>query len=173
MRPALEVAVARTAMVLLATAAAWGCGRSVVQPVAFNHRLHTYNNVPCTVCHASAASGQGAGLPAVTVCRRCHEDVLYESPEKAKIRLAVESGRGLAWIPVYALRPFVYFSHRRHVTLGKVPCRTCHGDVEQQTAPFQAAASPFAGRHGMRACITCHEESHSPYAGVDCVNCHR
>jgi hypothetical protein len=150
-----------------------GCSRPVSQPIAFNHRLHTYNNVPCLVCHATAASGQGAGLPEVTVCRRCHEDVLYESPEKAKIRLAVESGRGLRWAAVYALRPYVYFSHRRHVTLGRVACRSCHGDVEEQVAPFQAASSPFGGRSGMKTCISCHDESHSPYAGVDCVNCHR
>jgi hypothetical protein len=157
----------------LAAAVSASCARPAVQPIAFNHQLHTYNNVSCLVCHASAASGQGAGLPAVTVCRRCHEDVLYESPEKAKIRLAVESGRGLAWVPVFALRPYVYFSHRRHVALGKVPCVTCHGDVTQRTSPFEAAASPFGGRSGMKSCIDCHQESHSPFAGVDCVNCHR
>ena len=89
------------AMVVVAGACsvcfAWaGCARSTRQPIAFNHRLHVYNNVPCLVCHASAASGQGAGLPGVAVCRRCHEDVLYESPEKAKIRVAAASGHDLA-----------------------------------------------------------------------------
>lgn len=158
---------------LFAAALAAGCARRVEQPIAFNHRLHVYNNVPCEVCHPTAAVGQGAGLPSARTCRRCHEDVLYESPEKAKIRLALAGGGDLAWVPVYALRPYVYFSHRRHVTLGKISCRACHGDVEQQSTPFDAASSPFAGRAGMRACITCHEESHSPYAGVDCVNCHR
>ena len=161
-------------MVLVAGGlAAAGCARPAVQPIAFNHRLHAYNNVPCLLCHPTAASGQGASLPPASVCRRCHEDVLYESAEKAKIRLAVESGRNPRWVPVYALRPYVYFSHRRHVTLGKVPCRSCHGEVELRTSPFQAASSPFGGLRGMKACISCHEESHSPYAGVDCVNCHR
>ncbi len=160
-------------VVLSAVAALSGCARPVVQPIAFNHRLHTYNNVPCVVCHASAASGQGAGLPTVATCRRCHEDVLYEPPERAKIRLAAQSGRELPWVPVFALRPFVYFSHRRHVTLGRIACRSCHGDVEERTAPFAFATSPFHGRDGMNACIRCHEESHSPYAGVDCVDCHR
>lgn len=155
-------------------ALAWaGCAHAPSQPIAFNHRLHVYNNVPCTVCHASAASGQGAGLPGVAVCRRCHEDVLFESPEKAKIRLAAESGQDLHWQPVYALRPFVYFSHHRHVALGRIPCRSCHGDVDERSTPFEAGARPFGGRSGMKACIACHEESHSPFAGVDCVDCHR
>jgi hypothetical protein len=159
--------------VVMVAAGLAGCARGMSQPLAFNHRLHVDNSVPCVTCHATAATGQGATLPTVSVCRRCHEDVLYESPEEVKIRLAVESGRGLDWVPVFALRPYVYFSHRRHVTLGKVACASCHGDVERRTMPFQLAASPFAGLGGMKACLRCHDESHSPYAGVDCVDCHR
>lgn len=160
-------------MILVVALAPTGCARHPVQPIAFNHRLHAYNDVPCQVCHPTAASGQGATLPTVRVCRRCHEDILYESPEKAKIRMAAESGRPLAWVPVYALRPFVYFSHRRHVTFGRIACGSCHGDVEMRSTPFQPGSRPLGGPDGMAACIKCHEESHSPYAGVDCVNCHR
>jgi cytochrome c7-like protein len=165
-------AVRSAALALALALGVLGCRHSRVQPIAFNHRLHSDNNVPCTVCHPTALSGRGATLPGVGTCRRCHEDVLYESPEKAKIRLAMENGSDLRWVPVYALHPFVYFSHRRHVTLGKVPCRACHGDVEMRTAPFQPAGA-FSGRRAMKACITCHEQSHSPYAGVDCIECHR
>ncbi|MFN8176868.1 MAG: cytochrome c3 family protein [bacterium] len=156
-----------------AAAASAACARSVVQPLAFDHRLHAYNGVPCLTCHATAATGQGATLPTVAVCRRCHEDVLYEAPEEAKIRLAAESGQGLRWVPVFALRPYVYFSHRRHVALGNVSCDTCHGAVETRNTPFQLAASPFAGLRGMRACIRCHQQSRSSYARVDCIDCHR
>jgi hypothetical protein len=160
-------------VVLLGSFAGVGCARTAHQPIAFNHRLHVYNNVPCTVCHASAATGQGAGLPGVAVCRRCHENVLYEPAEQAKIRVAVASGQDLRWLPVFALKPFVYFSLRRHVTLGKLECRACHGEVEMQSVPFEPGPRPFGGRQGMAACISCHETSHSAYAGVDCVNCHR
>ncbi len=159
--------------VLLGAVVGGGCAPAPGQPVAFNHRLHVYNDVPCTVCHASAATGQGAGLPSVKVCRRCHEDVLYESPEKAKIRLAVAGGQDLHWLPVYALKPFVYFSHRRHVSLGHIECTACHGNVAARVRPFQPGARPFGGTQGMAACIDCHQKSHSAYAGVDCVNCHR
>jgi len=161
-------------LLVMVGAVAWAsCSSAPRQPIAFNHRLHVYNNVPCTVCHASAATGQGAGLPGVKVCRRCHEDVLYESPEKAKIRLAVASGQDLHWLPAFSLKPFVYFSHRRHVTLGRIECSACHGDVSAQVQPFRPGLRPFGGRDGMMACIKCHNESHSAYAGVDCVNCHR
>lgn len=158
---------------VIGAAGSLGCARGMPQPVAFSHRLHADNSVPCLTCHPTAATGQGATLPAVSVCRRCHEDVLYESPEEVKIRLAVESGGGLDWVPVFALRPFVYFSHRRHVTLGKIACAACHGDVERRSTPFRPADSPFSGLRGMGTCLRCHEDSHSPYAGVDCVDCHR
>ncbi len=165
---------------LLAVAALWvgvaasaGCSPARSQPIAFNHRLHADNGVPCAICHASDATGGGATLPSTSDCQRCHEDVLYESPEEAKIRLTAESGHGLRWLPSYALRAHVYFSHRRHVALGKVPCQTCHGEVETRSEPFLPAVNPFAGRRGMTACVRCHQESHSPFAGVDCVDCHR
>jgi Cytochrome c7 and related cytochrome c len=165
-------------LILLASAAVGvagleGCARALPQPLAFNHRLHAQNGVPCLVCHPTATTGQGATLPAVSVCRRCHEDVLFESPEEAKIRVAASSGRGLRWVPVYALRPFVYFSHLRHAGFGKLSCSACHGDVEERSRPFRRASSPFSGAKGMGACIRCHVESHSQYAGVDCVDCHR
>ncbi len=160
-------------LVVFVGVVAASCAAAPRQPIAFNHRLHVYNNVPCTLCHATAATGQGAGLPGVRVCRRCHENVLYEPAEQAKIRLAAASGLELHWLPAYALKPFVYFSHRRHVTLGRIACDACHGDVAAQSEPFRAGLRPFGGRDGMARCIRCHQESHSPYAGVDCVDCHR
>ena len=172
-RPARVLRDVMTAVLAMVVAALAGCARAIPQPVAFNHRLHADNNLTCSTCHPTAATGQGATLPAVSACRRCHEDVLYESPEEAKIRLAAQRGREFGWVPEFALRPYVYFSHRRHVTLGNIACSACHGDVERRSTPFQLASSPFAGIGGMRACLRCHDEGHSPYAGVDCVDCHR
>lgn len=157
----------------LAMASGVSCRRSTQQPISFNHRLHADNNVSCAVCHPTAATGHGATLPDVSLCRRCHEDVLYESAEEAKIRLAAERGRPIRWRPVTALRPYVYFSHLRHVRLGKIPCAVCHGEVELRTAPFEAGMAPFSGSRGMDLCIRCHEESHSRHAGTDCIVCHR
>jgi hypothetical protein len=172
-RDSSKWAKAMVAALAATSVALSGCSRPLKQPVAFSHRLHVYNNVPCLVCHPSAESGQGAGLPSVAVCRRCHEDVLYESPEEVKIRTAVETGSGLAWKAVYALRPYVYFSHRRHVKVGEIACDRCHGDVEHRNVPFDAAVSPFGARPGMNACLACHRASQSRYAGQDCIQCHR
>jgi hypothetical protein len=173
MRPSEAAILILLASILGGVACVDGCARARSQPLAFNHRLHAYNGVSCLICHPSATTGQGATLPTVSVCRRCHEDVLYESPEEAKIRLAANSGRGLRWVPVYALRPFVYFSHLRHAGFGKLSCSACHGDVEQRSRPFRRGDSPFSGTKGMGACIRCHVESHSQYANVDCIDCHR
>ncbi len=175
MRPARSPASRAIALGLaaLGVLGAAGCGPAASQPIAFNHRLHADNGIPCQVCHPTAASGAGASLPTVALCQRCHEDVLYESAEEAKIRLAAASGRGIHWTVAGALKPHVYFSHRRHVTLGKLACAECHGEVELRTAPFGAGERGFAGRGGMAACIRCHEESHSLHAGTDCMNCHR
>jgi hypothetical protein len=161
-----------TAAVVILMALSGAEGRSSEQPIAFNHRLHIHNGVPCTVCHAGARTGLEAGLPGVTTCRRCHEDVLYESPEEAKIRTTYEKEQDLRWHPLTHLQPYVYFSHNRHVTLGERECETCHGDVASWTAPPRTVAMRFWGRPGMANCIRCHESSHSPYAGVDCLNCH-
>ena len=160
-------------LAVLGMLGAAGCGPAASQPIAFNHRLHADNGVSCHVCHSTAASGVGASLPTVGLCQRCHEDVLYESAEEAKIRLAAASGRGIRWTVAGALQPHVYFSHRRHVALGKLACAECHGEVELRATPFAVGERLFAGSRGMAACIRCHEESHSLYAGTDCVKCHR
>lgn len=143
------------------------------QPIRFNHWLHVYNGVECKTCHVGAERNQRAGLPSVTTCRLCHEDVLYEAPEEAKIRTTFEAGRDLSWRHMNRLQSYVYFSHRRHVTLGERSCELCHGDVSAWHKPPQNPEVRFSGRPGMAACISCHEESQDSYAGTDCLDCHR
>jgi hypothetical protein len=48
-------------------------GYEPVQPVAFSHRLHAGElGVSCLYCHAEAARGPHAGIPAASVCMNCH-----------------------------------------------------------------------------------------------------
>ena len=42
------------------------------------------------------------------------------------------AARTLPLVRVYELPEFVVFSHAKHVT-AKVECKTCHGNVSQQT----------------------------------------
>jgi len=148
----------------------WAAGSG--QPIEFNHWLHVYNGVQCELCHAGARQHLKAGLPSISICRRCHEDVLYEAPEEAKIRTAFEAGGDLPWRPMNGLQPYVYFSHRRHVTLGGRSCEHCHGDVVDWRKPPTKPKVRFSGRPGMAACIACHEESQDLHAGIDCLDCH-
>ncbi|MFQ5720482.1 MAG: cytochrome c3 family protein [Acidobacteriota bacterium] len=141
------------------------------QPIAFSHRLHIYNGVTCTVCHPGAQDGRRAGLPTVRTCQGCHEDVLYESAEEAEIRRTVQSGTELNWFQVTRMQPYVYFSHKRHVRLGRLRCRQCHGDVESWDHPPRVAAIRLTGRPGMATCISCHETSIADAS--DCLLCHR
>jgi c(7)-type cytochrome triheme protein len=60
----------------------------------------------------------------------------------------------------------VFFSHRRHVTVAKVECQTCHGAIGEATAPPGRPAV----NQSMEWCISCHEKRQ---VSVDCNACHR
>lgn len=57
----------------------------------------------------------------------------------------------IEWIRVHNLPDHVYFNHAQHVTVGKVECQTCHGDIEEMDVV----------------------EQHSPLSMGWCINCHR
>ncbi|MDH3216828.1 MAG: cytochrome C, partial [Candidatus Krumholzibacteria bacterium] len=74
--------------------------------------------------------------------------------------------RKIPWAKVYRVPSHVYFSHRRHATLGQIECATCHGNVEEMTEPFARPHAPIS----MNKCMECHDRN-----GVDneCTRCHR
>ena len=137
-----------------------------VQPVAFNHARHLASGLECSYCHTGAEAGEHATLPTLETCTGCHEAALTKSPEEARLRGFAASGRELAWRPVTSVPAHVYFSHRRHVALGKIACSVCHGEMEKLTAPPRA---PFH-RITMDSCIQCHQKNQ---ARTDCNDCHR
>jgi cytochrome c7-like protein len=140
--------------------------RSGPQPIAFNHAKHIAAGLECVNCHTGARTEEHATVPALAVCMGCHETAVGKSPEEAKIRTFAAAGREIPWQPVTHVPTHVYFSHRRHVTLGKLECGTCHGAMETLTAPPPAPAR----RLDMATCIACHEKKH---ARTDCNDCHR
>ena len=139
---------------------------STAQPIAYNHAKHIENGLACTDCHTGAQTQARATLPDLAICLNCHETALSKSAEEQKIRDAKAAGRQLAWIQLTRVPAHVYFSHRRHVTLGKLACATCHGPMEKLTTP---PAKPFR-EFTMDACIQCHEQNR---ARTDCNDCHR
>lgn len=170
-----------------------GRGAKVKQPIAFNHKKHAQNRVTCEVCHPLYKDYPGAGIPGVKTCIRCHEEVIYRMPEKDKIQEYRELGSEIPWLRIYRIKPDIYgldrlfygvpkkvldnvyggedpiyFSHRRHTTIGKVECRECHGDVANMEKPITQRAIKIE----MDRCMSCHKEKKEKVS-IDCADCHR
>ncbi len=69
------------------------------------------------------------------------------SEQKHKIQGPIE------WIRIHNLPDHVYFNHSQHVTVGKVACQKCHGNVENMQTLRQYA--PLS----MGWCINCHRQT--------------
>lgn len=151
-------------------------GRLAPQPLAFNHRLHLerIQGVECRDCHQFVASEVYAGLPSKFVCFDCHSpdaddgdtDADAFKPQFASLMAFAKSEGDIPWHRVTAMPHEVFFSHRRHVTAGKIDCRQCHPKIPDRTSPL--AYGPV--QMSMETCITCHEQHQ---AGTDCICCHR
>lgn len=153
-------------------AVAAGCDTPIVQPVAFNHELHTTKaELECDSCHEHPYDAPHAGLPALKVCMGCHKTVTpaseYGAAVIGRMREMADAGGQLAWQRVYRLAPHVYFSHRRHVELAELECTACHGDMAKLSAPPER---PIAETLDMDHCIACHE---ARKVTKDCAACHR
>ena len=72
-------------LIAVAAVFVFSSGQELGQPIAFNHKKHTENNVICTVCHQFYTQSAKAGIPGLGVCKRCHEDIIYVSSEKEKL----------------------------------------------------------------------------------------
>lgn len=144
------------------------------QPVAYNHKVHAEElSIGCDECHAGVESRERAGFPPDDYCEGCHGAPMVGSPAETRLIELLEANTPLAWVQVTKIADHVRFSHRRHVTLGNIDCAVCHGDMRERTQPITEPAVNFQGRSGMLRCMKCHQESGSPYASVDCVDCHR
>lgn len=160
-----------------------GCGVSnaPAQPIEFNHALHLSKELAakldqrplvCTDCHAGAERGQNAGLPALSVCLRCHMKPMTNakgevSAEEPKVRELAAKPAAFRWVQVTRNPGHVYFSHRAHVGIGKMTCQECHGDVASWTKPPR---KPNLRLQSMSACMACHRQRG---ASNECGVCHR
>ncbi len=139
------------------------------QPIKFSHEIHAGQNaIDCNYCHSSARHSKHAGIPSANVCMNCHK-AISEGPsgkeEIQKIYDAVgwdaEKGayiegyaeKPIQWIKVHNLPDHVYFNHSQHVTVGKVACEKCHGEVKELTVGKQN--EPLT----MGWCVNCHRET--------------
>lgn len=153
--------------VLLVTLGLRPWERRVQQPIAFNHRIHVEDvGLPCTGCHEFAEERAAASVPNKTLCLNCHAEAISQNPEEDKIRQYAQRNEEIPWVRVHQTRPDVFFSHRRHVALGKIACTTCHGEMGKRERPPQKPPIRLA----MEDCIACHQQRR---VSTDCLTCHR
>ncbi|MFQ6616199.1 MAG: cytochrome c3 family protein [Fidelibacterota bacterium] len=139
----------------------------IEQPLAFNHLIHAgEQDLECTFCHRQVENHARATLPPVDACRECHEEAITETPLEEKLLAFTTENREIPWNAIYDVPDHVYFSHRRHVTLGSVPCETCHGQVPSLSEPPPRPLVSIT----MEFCMDCHEEHQ---VTNDCLACHR
>lgn len=143
--------------------------KEIKQPIEFNHKKHLDNNVTCNFCHRDFKNTYYAGIPQTNVCIVCHEDVIYVTPEKKKIQQYYKQKLPIPWKQVYKTPDFVFFSHRLHVTVEKIDCQKCHGEVQKMVLPF--TQQPV--RLKMKSCIQCHETVQRISDPYECTDCHR
>jgi hypothetical protein len=146
-----------------------GCSESVnhVQPILYNHKKHVEDaGLTCFDCHTRVLTHEKASIPNIEICKGCHEQPMTESKEEKKLVGYIQKNQPIPWIQVHRVPDYAYFSHRRHVSIGKVACLSCHGDVANMTLPFSRPYLPIK----MAFCIDCHAKNH---VNTDCATCHR
>jgi len=136
------------------------------QPILFSHKVHAgQNQIDCQYCHFTAQESMHAGIPPVQLCMNCHNVIKNGTQtgtdEIAKINLALETGKPIAWVKVHNLPDHVYFNHAQHVKVGKVDCIECHGDVENMDRIKQVE------NLGMGWCIDCHRNTNVQFMDND------
>lgn len=120
------------------------------QPIQFPHNFHVGMGAQCLYCHPGATWGPTAGLPGISLCWGCHQQVAKQSPELDKLAKFVNENKPIPWVPVAIQPDFVQFNHRPHIAAG-VSCESCHGDISKMTV----AKAPFVQNMGW--CLDCHQ----------------
>ncbi len=147
----------------------WGInvtpGYQPSQPINFRHDIHAgKNGIACIYCHSGAEKGKVAGIPTLNVCMNCHRGIQGSNPEFQKEIAKIYDAVGwdpnkadytnpkhpIKWNRVHALPDFAYFNHSQHVSVGKLDCKNCHGDVATFTTDKQFATLT------MGWCVDCH-----------------
>lgn len=140
---------------------------AVIQPIQFNHRLHTEEwELDCDTCHRYVLENEFAGRPRVEICAVCHEDPLTDGDEEAKLVEFIRSGKEIPWQRLYRVPRHVFYSHRRHVSVAEIECAECHGAIGISELPPEAPLNELT----MEFCINCHETQE---ISTDCNDCHR
>ena len=135
------------------------------QPISFNHKKHLEQGLECDTCHLYFKTQTFSGMPKLATCLECHKEPATQSPEEEKIRQFEQQKKEVLWKRIYRQPDHVFFSHRRHAVLGKIECKTCHGDIGQSERP---PSKPWV-KMTMGWCMDCHTKTKTTN---DCMACH-
>lgn len=162
------------------------------QPLEFRHKTHAEKSgiTDCGECHALAADGSFAGIPAMEKCAGCHSERIGDSQGEATlVNDYIKPGHETPWL-VYAAQPAnVWFSHAIHVRRAGLQCSECHGNYGQSDQVKIYEVNRITGYSrdiwghsmsrlhrapgdGMKMsdCEQCHRERH---VEVGCLGCHK
>ncbi|MDE2059538.1 MAG: cytochrome c3 family protein [candidate division NC10 bacterium] len=158
-----------TGILVVASAGVYVPGSGAVsQPIQFSHKAHV-KEIRCLACHPYYEQQASAGLPRLADCLVCHVGTQSKKPEdlteEKKLAERAEKKEEIRWVRLYRLPDHAFFSHRRHVVLGKLECETCHGDIAAMDVPPEKPAQPIK----MGWCVSCHRMKN---ASTDCNACH-
>jgi len=134
-----------------------------IQPIPFNHKVHSAAGLACLGCHPIASPGDLAGFPGAVFCMGCHNTVKKDSPAIQTLKAFVGERKPIPWVRVYKLPGFVYFSHLVHHKQARVECAVCHGPVAERNIMVQERATSMA------ECMKCHDHYK---ASNGCDLCH-
>jgi hypothetical protein len=146
--------------------------QSPLQPIDFPHDRHVNLGVQCLYCHPGPLRGPSAGLPTLTKCWGCHQQmqITNTSERLAPLRDYIANNQEIAWVPVAQVPDFVHFTHRPHIAAG-LNCERCHGNMSN----VGIAENPQVMNMGW--CLDCHKErtANDPEKRTkltDCSTCH-
>jgi hypothetical protein len=143
----------------------FGLSSKSEQPISFDHKKHLEQGLACDACHRYYQTEKFSGMPNLMTCLECHKEPVTKSTEEEKIRQFQQARKEILWKRIYEQPDHVFFSHRRHVVLGKISCQTCHGEIEKREKP---PTKPWV-KMTMKWCMDCHTKTK---ANNDCLACH-
>jgi hypothetical protein len=89
-----------------------------------------------------------------------------QEPRRSQAARGIPTRQPAGFPKLFYLPPHVYYSHRRHVVLGKLECVRCHGGIADTISP---PTRPLV-QISMDFCTGCHNQSK---VTNDCKSCHR
>jgi cytochrome c553 len=127
------------------------------QPIKFSHKIHVLeNSIECLFCHNTPEFSRESGIPTTNVCMICHNKITTGIRtgrfEINKIIRSYKDNKPIEWIKVHNLPDHVFFSHAQHVSVGKIKCQECHGNIEEMHVTRQYSTL------SMGWCVNCHKE---------------